>query len=468
MVGSARLQTQAPDPALRSLLSGIAWPSMPSERGASLLALLQQLDQTQWWTPEQLLECQLVQIEALLRHAYDTVPLYRERLGAAGWQPGQCLRMEEFRQLPLLTRRDVQSAGAALHSRALHAQFGDAFSTHTSGSSGEPVTLRATELDRLLWEAFTLRDHDWHGRDFSGRLASIRTGAGAIGVPPNGSMFENWGPPVNELYASGPAFALSSNADIAVQVRWLAQHRPNYLITYPSNLAELIDYCATQQIEFRGLRELRTTGETLSGQLRAHCQDVLGVPLTDLYSSQECGYLALQCPQADHYHVMAESVLIEILDDTGRPCAAGETGQVVVTVLHNFASPLIRYQLNDHAEVGRPCACGRGLPTLARIRGRSRNLVRIPDGTRHWPQVGFYEYREVAPVQQYQMVQHSLEEIELRLVTERVLSAEEEAKLVAVVQRWLQYPFRVRFTYYDGRIPRGPGGKFEDFVSLVA
>lgn len=286
-------------------------------------------------------------------------------------------------------------------------------------------------------------------------------------MPPDGSTFDNWGPPVNELYATGPAFALSSNADIAMQARWLLQRRPDYLITYPSNLAELIDHCATQRIELRGLREVRTTGETLPAQLRAHCKALLGVPLTDLYSSQECGYLALQCPQADHYHVMAETVLIEILDDAGRPCVPGETGQLVVTALHNFASPLIRYQLSDHAEVGPPCACGRGLPTLARIRGRSRNLVRIADGTLHWPQVGFYEYREVAPVRQYQMVQHSLEEIELRLVTDRPLSAEEEAKLAAVVQRWLQHPFQVRFTYFAGRIPRGPGGKFEDFVSLV-
>jgi len=124
--------------------------------------------------------------------------------------------------------------------------------------------------------------------------------------------------------------------------------------------------------------------------------------------------------------------------------------------------------LGDHAEAGPPCPCGRGLPTLARIRGRSRNLVRLPDGTRHWPQVGFYEYRDVAPVRQYQLVQHSLEEVELRLVTDRALSVDEEHRLAAIVQRWLQHPFRVRFSYFEGRIPRGPGGKFEDFVSLVA
>jgi phenylacetate-CoA ligase len=330
------------------------------------------------------------------------------------------------------------------------------------------VKLLATELDRLLWEALTLRDHDWHGRDFKGRLASIRAGTGGPGAAAGGSTFENWGPPVNELYESGPAFALSSNADIAIQARWLEGLHPDYLITYPSNLGALIDHCAAHGVAFGGLREVRTTGETLPPGLRSRCKDVLGVPITDTYSSQECGYLALQCPQSGLYHVMSETVLIEVLDDAGNPCAPGETGELVATVLHNFASPLIRYRLNDHAEVAAPCHCGRGLPTLSRIRGRSRNLVRLPDGTRHWPQVGFYEYREVAPVRQYQMVQHSVREIELCLVVDRPLRVEEERALAGVAQRWLGHPFHVQFSYYATRIPPGPGGKFEDFISLVS
>lgn len=208
-------------------------------------------------------------------------------------------------------------------------------------------------------------------------------------------------------------------------------------------------------------------GETVTPALRLSCAEVLGVPLVDHYSSQEVGYVALQCPESGQYHVMAENVLVEVLDDAGRPCAPGEVGRVVVSSLHNLATPMLRYELRDYAEQGAPCPCGRGLPTLARILGRSRNLLRLPDGTRRWPVVGFYHYRDVAPVTQYQLIQHSVEEIEVRLVVERPLRGAEEAALTGIIHKSLGHPFRLRFSYFEGEIPRGPSGKFEEFLSLI-
>lgn len=453
-----------PNHPLRSLLTHVVWPAMPSERGATLLAVLGQLDETQWWSSERLLTHQLGQITRLLKHACDTTPFYRARLGAAPLSGSDDLTLESFRALPTLTRRDVQSAGDALHSRALHPRFGGSFATHTSGSTGEPVRLLATELDRLLWEALTLRDHDWHSRDLGGRLASIRAN---VGAGSESGQFPDWGIPTSELYVTGPSFTLTSNADYATQTDWIEQHRPDYLVTYPSNLGGLIDHCQRSGRRLHGLREIRTTGETLADDLRSRCQAMFDAPVVDIYSSQECGYLTLECPVSGLYHVMSETVLLEVLGAEGQPCREGETGELVATVLHNFASPLIRYRLGDHAEVGPACPCGRGLPTLKRIRGRSRNLVRLPDGTRHWPMVGFYEYREVAPVRQYQAVQYGPTDIELRLVTDRPLTAAEESQLRAIVQRWLQYPFGVRFAYFEGRIPVPPSGKFEDFICLL-
>ena len=89
-----------------------------------------------------------------------------------------------------------------------------------------------------------------------------------------------------------------------------------------------------------------------------------------MYTCQEAGYLALQCPDYPHFHVQSENVLLEVVDDVGQPCGPGEVGRVLITSLNNFATPLIRYELGDYAEVGAPCPCGRGLPVLKRIMGR--------------------------------------------------------------------------------------------------
>jgi phenylacetate-CoA ligase len=215
------------------------------------------------------------------------------------------------------------------------------------------------------------------------------------------------------------------------------------------------------------LREVRTVGETLTPELRAACEAAWNVPIVDTYSSQELGYLALQCPESGFYHVMAESVFVEILAADGTPCAPGDTGRVVATSLHNVAMPLIRYELRDYAEAGGPCRCGRGLPTIARILGRTRNMVRLPGGAQRWPLVGFGRFRDIAPIRQYQFVQRTREAVEARFVTDRPLTGEEEARLAGVIQAALGYPFRLTFTYFEGEIPRGPGGKFEEFVSEV-
>ena len=452
---------------IQSHLSGNAWPALPSPRGALLLSLLYQFDQTQWWSEGELINHQMLQLQRLVRHACDTVPFYRPRLDAADFEANGGLTLDDWRALPLLTRREVQSAGNALVSRAVPARFGGVTHTQTSGSTGEPVKLRKTAVDQLFWEAITLREHDWHGRDLSGKLASIRVYQKGGAEPPHGDLLDNWGAPTSHVCVTGPMAILSMATDVGTQARWLMQQEPDYLLTYPTNLAALISHFSARGERPRKLRAVRTVGETVTPLLRAKCQESWGAPLIDLYSSQEVGYIALQCPASAQYHVMAESVFVEVVSADGRPCRPGEIGRLVVTSLHNFATPLIRYELRDYAEVGSPCACGRGLPTLARILGRSRNMLTLPTGGQRWPLVGFQEIREIAPIRQYQLVQRTLEEVDVRFVVDRPLTGNEEARLTKVIQAALGYPFRLNFVYLPGEIPRAAGGKFEEFVSKL-
>ena len=150
----------------------------------------------------------------------------------------------------------------------------------------------------------------------------------------------------------------------------------------------------------------------------------------------------------------------------GRPCAPDVPGRVVVSNLHNFAMPLLRYDLGDFAERGEACPCGRGLPTLKRILGRRRNMLVMPNGERQWPLSGLYEYRDIAPIRRMQMVQLDLERIEMRLIADRPVTADEEHRLTEIIHRWIGHPFKVQFTYLDA-FPQKANGKFEDFISMV-
>jgi phenylacetate-CoA ligase len=191
------------------------------------------------------------------------------------------------------------------------------------------------------------------------------------------------------------------------------------------------------------------------------------VEVVDMYSSQEVGIIALQCPVSGLYHVQSESLLVEVLNDDGLPCKPGEIGRIVITDLHNFATPIIRYEIRDYAEAGPACPCGRGLRTLARIMGRRRNMVVFPNGERHWPLLGAYRFREIADIKQYQAIQHALDDIEIRLVVEHALSSEQEQRLTAIIHRALGHEFALRFSYFNQELAKTRGGKFEEFVSLV-
>ncbi|HCO44341.1 MAG TPA: hypothetical protein DIT63_09550, partial [Gammaproteobacteria bacterium] len=214
------------------------------------------------------------------------------------------------------------------------------------------------------------------------------------------------------------------------------------------------------------LRGVGTFGEQLADDLRVLARATWGVPLADIYSCEEAGYLALQCPQVpEHYHVQSENVLLEVLDGDGRPCPAGATGEVVLTPLHNFAMPLVRYAIGDFAEVGPPCRCGRGLPVLRRIHGRARNLLRLPDGSRHWPSFPAEAWLAIAPVRQFRLRQTAPARIEAQLVAERPLQAGEQRALQAMLRQRLRYPFEIVLRPVAA-IERPPSGKFEDFIGL--
>ena len=200
--------------------------------------------------------------------------------------------------------------------------------------------------------------------------------------------------------------------------------------------------------------------------LRRLVPDAWGVPVTDVYSAQEVGYIALQCPQGDGYHAQAEHLLVEILDEDGRPCEAGETGRVVVTTLHNLASPLIRYELGDYAVAGGRCPCGRGLPLIERVMGRERHMAILPSGERFWPSFPEEDWMSVAPIRQLQLVQKSVERIEARVAASRPLNRREERRLSDAFGAALGHPFQFDFLYVN-EIPRGSNGKFEDFVCEV-
>ncbi|MDD3650923.1 hypothetical protein, partial [Immundisolibacter sp.] len=332
----------------RSAVSGLAWPALPDSVGASLLAMHYQLAQSEWWPAPRLQVTAFRQLAVLLRHARATVPGYAQRLAGLPLDTPEALAAH-WQQVPLLRRADVQAQGEALHSRAVPADHGRVIEYHTSGSTGRPLRGLETELSHFFFGALNLREHLWQRRDVRGTFAAIRTRV-------DDARLSGWGRAVEAVFETGPALTLPIHTPIDRQLDWLLANDPDYLLTHPSNLRGLLLEARARGVRPERLRGLGSFGEQLPADLRALCNEVWGLPLADVYSCEEAGYIALQCPQApEHYHVQAENLLVEVLDAHGEPCPPGASGEVVLSTLHNFAMPLIRYAIGDFAEVGPAC-----------------------------------------------------------------------------------------------------------------
>lgn len=447
------------------MLPGMAWPAAVGRNAALKLALLFQIEQEQWRTTEEIESSQFVQLRQLAAFAAETVPYYQRQLGKAF--AANELNPDSWRELPVLKRKALHDAGPDMKSIRVPREHGVPFKISTSGSTGMVVEVLGTDLTDLFWQVICLRDHQWHRRDLGAKLCSIRYQRDSTLKGPEGASSTGWGPATDDVAVTGPCVSYDILLDVAHLVERLVLDRPAYLLSHPSLVAGLAAYCVERGIRLPGLREVRTLGESDDETLRSLCGKAWGVPIVDMYTCQEAGYLALQCPEQQHYHVQSENVLLEVVDEQGRRCAPGEVGRVLITSLNNFATPLIRYEIGDYAEVGEACSCGRGLPVLKRIMGRYRNLLMLPDGTRRWPRLGYQGgLRDIAPIDLMQMIQCDQTHIDVRLVMPRRLSAAEQENLTGFIRKNLGYPFSLRFEYVDG-IRNPANGKAEQFISRL-
>jgi phenylacetate-CoA ligase len=313
---------------------------------------------------------QLRRLRRMVTRAYAEVPLYRERFDAAGVHPRELRSLADLARLPILEKDDVRDCwptGAV----ARGADLRRCRIQQTSGSSGRCMEIALSLRCDDARNVYSQRIYGWHG---------FRWWRTAAYLFPYRLPFEN----NLGLYRNAWLDA-TQPADRVVDR--LAALRPVVLAATPSDVLELLARMTPgRELRGLGLRALCLHSEPLSPDERAHFEAVFGCPVRTNYYCNEVWAIAAECEHG-RLHEFSDNVVLELLDENGRPVPDGEPGEVIVTGLGNFAQPFIRYRLGDVAARSREqrCPCGRALPMLERIEGRADDVFVHPDGRQIHP-----------------------------------------------------------------------------------
>jgi phenylacetate-CoA ligase len=413
-------------------------------------------------SPAAIERAQRRQLRATIAHAHEHVPYYRETMHRLGLGPADFETAGDLARLPLLDREQVQRDPEYFVSRAEPlASYGV---LHTSGSTGEPMAI-FRHVPGIFQQALGFeRMEPLHAR-LSGRRWSRRD---AVIVPPSKS--------------SG-----GDSLDAAPQVQWLGLHvraisrtfslfdppaeiaprieefRPHLLKGYGSYIEELYTHLLSEGRSFHRPKVVLYAADPISEPVRRLMREELGIAVLSVYQAVEMGRIGWECERQCGHHLNVDLCPIRILDSDRREVPTGESGEVVISNLVNRGTMLLNYMLGDLASrLPEPCGCGRTLPLLSHVQGRTTEWLRSASGAPIHPQTLRGILRETEGVRRYQLVQERPGRV--RVVTVTAPGADREgirSRIVGDAHR-LPHPIDAEVEFSE-TLPRTEGGKVRVF-----
>ncbi len=441
------------------LVSGVVFPLHERLKRHDTTALRRNMEEVQWWPAKRVAELQLRRLQEFLQDVAVNVPYYREVFAANGFAPADVGGVADLQRLPFLTKSVIRANTDALR----HVQAKGLARFNTGGSSGEPLVFfigkkRVSHDVAAKWRATRWWDVD-------------------IGDP----EIVVWGSPI-ELGKQDyikmvrdtllrtrllPAFEMSE-AKLDDFIATIRSVRPRMLFGYPSALTHIARHACKRKLPMTdlGIKVAFVTSERLYDDQRETIGSVFGCKVANGYGGRDAGFIAHECP-AGGMHITADDIVVEIIDDEGRVQPAGVAGEIVVTHLSTNDFPFIRYRTGDVGVLGSAaCTCGRGLPLLQDIQGRSTDFVVATDGTVMHGLSLIYILRDLAGVQSFKVIQETLAQTRVLLVCGSDFEQESLGRIISGFKQRLGADVNVVIDLVD-TIPAEKSGKFRYIISHV-
>ncbi len=445
---------------IRGLASSVYGSYLASWRyGPETESLVAELHAREAWDAERWRAYADAQLAEQLRNAAENVPYYRE-MWSRRRAEGVDAPVEDLASWPVLTKAELRRAPESFRRDDVDPKT--LFRMDTSGTSGTPITTwRSKDTMRGWYALYEARWRRWYGVTRQDPWAIIG-GQEVVPAEQDGPPYWVWNSAGKQLYMSNLHL---KRANAPAYLRAMADHGVVHAYGYSSSLAELARYVVEDGLAAPRLAVAVTNAEPLSPMQREIIGAAFGCPVRESYGMSEAVAGASECEHGV-LHLWPEAGFVEVLKDgSNEPAAPGEAGRLVCTGLINRAMPLIRYEVGDRGAVawdmGR-CACGRDMPRLTALEGRTIDNLITPDGRKvFWVNPVFYGL----PVHEAQVVQESLSDVVVNVVPDEGFDLEHE-RAIADGLRLRLGDVRVELRRVD-LIPRGPNGKFRAVISHV-
>jgi phenylacetate-CoA ligase len=248
----------------------------------------------------------------------------------------------------------------------------------TGGSTGIPLKLAYTP-ESFDWKvACSERGYGWSHANIGNKLLYIW--GVQLGKQSKLTEFKQWlhHTLYNKTYFNCFDFSDKRKADL---VELINRKKPDAIVGYTNAVYELALYILRNNLKVHSPKALLSAAETLHGYQREKIEKAFRARIQNTYGSREFMLIGAECEHQSGLHISVENLIVEIIDDNGNPCKPGELGQIVITDLHNFAMPFIRYKIGDLGALKQgDCQCGRGLIQLAKVAGRTLDVITLQNG----------------------------------------------------------------------------------------
>ena len=415
-------------------------------------------------SPDQVNRHAEASLSRLLRHAYETVPYYRDRWQSVGFTPRAEMTSDDLGQLPLLAHDDIRTRVDDLVSRAFDS--GDLLRDYTGGTMSNPTSFyrnRECRTARFGRQWGVLESCGYRRGDKRGLIWGAHVD---LPVPGAASTFKRR----LRQFASGDEVlccGVMTDADLLDYYQRLLAFRPRVIYGYPNAIEEFASFIQRKRLRPIHATRVLCTAEKLHEHQRLLFEEVFGAEVFNLYCSRDHGCVAFECHRHLGFHVDTGNTIVEILRD-GRRAEPGESGELVITDLLNYGMPLVRHATADMATaaVG-PCDCGNPFPLFSSLDGRTTDILYRPDGTVVAGIMLPDLFMHQPTIAQSQFVQEDPSSLDVSLVLSPGASGDIRGMVIREIRSVMGPDIAIHLRFVDD-IPRNPrSGKYQEVICRI-